>query len=79
MECFRSFLRIKKCCCELSRKEQALQRARNKLSSEINIVEIVKAWRYYDRAFHYLLPEQTRFDFKERSRYRSVDPDFDFH
>jgi hypothetical protein len=56
-----------------------MQRAREKLSREINIIEIVKAWRYYDNAFRYLLPEKLMFDFKEHSRYRSVDPDHDFN
>ena len=49
--------------------------ARQKLDKEINIIEIVKSWRYYDKALHYLLPADKRLDFKERSRYISIDPD----
>ena len=49
--------------------------ARNKLNKEINIIEIVKSWRYFDRALHHLLPEKKRFDFKEKSRYIAINPD----
>ena len=45
--------------------------------SEINIIEIVKSWRYYESALRYLLPEKQRLDFKERSRYIAIDPDED--
>ena len=51
--------------------------ARDKLDKEINIVEIVKSWRYFEQAIRYLLPERQRLDFKERSRYISIDPDPD--
>ena len=51
--------------------------AREKLDKEINIIEMVKAWRYFDRAIRFLLPLQKRLDFKERSRYLAVDPDPD--
>ena len=43
--------------------------ARAKLEKEINIIEIVKSWRYYESAFKFLLPEKQRLDFKERARY----------
>ena len=43
--------------------------ARDKLDKEINIVEIVKSWRYFESALRYLLPERQRLDLKERSRY----------
>ena len=45
------------------------------LSQEINIIEIVKDWRYYNRALRYLLPEEKRLFLKERSRYITIDPD----
>ena len=31
--------------------------ARRKLDSEINIIEIIKSWRYFKRALKVLLPE----------------------
>ena len=49
--------------------------ARQMLSQEINIIEIVKDWRYYNRALRYLLPEDKRLFFKERARYITIDPD----
>ena len=54
-----------------------MEMARNKLNKEINIIEIVKSWRYYERALHYLLPEKKRLDLKERTRYITIDPDKD--
>ena len=52
-----------------------MEMARNKLNKEINIIEIVKSWRYFERALHYLLPEKKRLDFKERARYIAINPD----
>ena len=49
----------KKCWfCKQSRREIALKLARDKLDKEINIIEMVKSWRYYEQAFKYLLPEK---------------------
>ena len=64
-----------KCHCKQSRNEKAMEIARNKLDKEINIIEIVKSWRYFERALKFLLPEKKRLDFKERSRYLTVNPD----
>ena len=38
---------------------------------------MVKSWRYFESAIRFLLPERKRLDLKERSRYLTVDPDFD--
>ena len=54
-----------------------MEMARKKLNREINIIEIVKSWRYYESALRYLLPENQRLNFKERSRYIMIDPDVD--
>ena len=62
-------------CCSLTRKEKAMNLAREKLNREINIIEIVKSWRYYDKAFRFLLAEKQRLDFKERTRYITINPD----
>ena len=51
--------------------------AREKLNSEINIVEIVKSWRYYQNALKNLLPENERINFKKRARYQLINPDID--
>ena len=64
-------------CCQLSksRREVAIEMARKKLNKELNIIEIVKSWRYFGRALHYLLPEKKRFDLKEKARYKAINPD----
>ena len=49
--------------------------ARDKLDKEINVIEIVKSWRYFELAVKYLLEERKRIDFKEKSRYIAINPD----
>ena len=61
--------------CKKSRHEIAMSMAREKLCREINIIEIVKSWRYFENAFNYLIPEKKRLSLKEYSRYLSIDPD----
>ena len=51
--------------------------AREKLDKEINIIEIVKSWRYFELAVKSLLKERERIDFKEKSRYIAINPDPD--
>ena len=46
-----------KCCIRRSRRDIAMQMAREKLDKEINIIEIVKSWRYYNIALKFLLTE----------------------
>ncbi len=77
LECFRSLIPRSEKCCKLNRREIAMKKARQKLEQEINIIEIVKSWRYFSRAIHHLLPEKKREHFKERSRYIAIDPDSD--
>ena len=50
----------------------AIDMARDKLDKEINIIEIVKSWRYFENALRYLLPESKRMDLKERARYIAI-------
>ena len=47
-ECFKKM--IPKMCwfCKQTRREIALKKARGKLDKEINIIEMVKSWRYYE-------------------------------
>ena len=54
-----------------------MKMARQKLGKEINIIEIVKSWRYFERALRHLLPEKKRLDFKEMTRYININPDYD--
>ena len=52
-----------------------MEMARKKLDQEINIIEIVKSWRYFEQALRYLLPQRKRLDFKETTRYITIDPE----
>ena len=70
-----SLIPTKCICCKKDRREIAMEKAREKLNKEVNIIEIVKSWRYYERCLKYLLPEKARMDFKERSRYITINPD----
>ena len=53
-----------------------MQMARDKLNEEINIIEIVKSWRYFRRALQILLSPEQKIKCKERSRYIAINPDF---
>ena len=48
--------------------------ARERLETEINIIEIVKSWRYIKRAIQILLPEKKRIDIREKTCYIAIDP-----
>lgn len=72
---FFSFVPARCMCCKRDRRAVALQMAREKLNKEINIIEIVKSWRYFELAIKSLLDERQRIDFKEKSRYIAIDPD----
>lgn len=43
-------------CLKRNRRQIAMQQAREKLDKEINIIEMVKAWRYFEKAIRFLLP-----------------------
>ena len=46
-----------------------MDKAREQIQKEVNIVEIVKKLRYVTDALRYLLPETKRFEIKQRNRY----------
>ena len=53
-----------------------MKMAREKLNKEINIIEMVKDWRYFKKALNSLIvDEKKRLDLKERSRYFCIKPD----
>ena len=54
---------------------RGIEKARNKMLSETNIVKIVESRRYFLTAFKFLLSKKNRKLMKERSRYITVDPD----
>ena len=58
-----------------NRLERGFERARDKLEKEINIIEIIKSRRYFNRALKVLLPKKQRMKIKERSRYIAINPD----
>ena len=52
-----------------------MNKAREKLGQEINIVEVVKSWRYMERALNYLISKEMRLQMKEKARYVVIDPE----
>ena len=64
-------------CCRKSRSQRGMDKAREQILKETNIVEIIKKLRYVTDALRYLLPESKRFEIKERNRYVQIDPDSD--
>ena len=50
-----------------------MKNARAKLEKEINIIAMVKSWRYFEIALHNLIPDsRQRYELKERARYITV-------
>ena len=62
-------------CCKRARKEVAMQKARDKLASETNIVGIIRATRYMEIALRQLIPAQELRKLKEKALYKTIDPD----
>ena len=62
-------------CCKLSRREVALNMARDRLEKEMNIIELIKSQRYFARALKSLIPREKRLQLREQTRYLVVDPD----
>ena len=52
-----------------------MNKAREKLAQEINVIHIIKSWRYMQRALQQLLPSHERIQIKEKTRYTIIDPD----
>lgn len=60
--------------CRKSRTQRGIEKARRKLTKEINIVDIVKFQRYYAMAMEYLLETKVRKEFRRRSKFIEIDP-----
>ena len=53
-----------------------MQMARERLDKEINIIDMIKDWRYFKLAIsHIIKDERKRLSLKERSRYYTIKPD----
>lgn len=61
-------------CCRKSRKQRAIEKARQAMDREFNVVEILKSRRYFNKALKLLLPKQKRQVLIESSEYIEVDP-----
>ena len=57
------------------RLERGFEKARGQLLEEINIIEIIKSRRFFQKALKVLLTKKKRLELKERSRYISINPD----
>ena len=49
----------------MSRREKAFDKAREKLEKELNIIELIKARRYFAKALKTLVPPETRLRLRE--------------
>ena len=61
--------------CNKSRSLRAVEKARERMEQEINIVHIVKSRRYFQRALRLLLSRRTREQMQKQSRYIYINPD----
>ena len=62
-------------CCKKKRRQRALEKARNELASEINIIDIVKSRRLIHWAIRELLTKSQRVRLQEKTSYFEIDPD----
>ena len=54
---------------------RGIEKAREKMLSETNIVKIVESRRYFKEALKFLLSKENQTLMKQRSRHITVDPD----
>ena len=52
-----------------------MRKAREKLNEELNVVQIIKSWRYMERALAKLLTDKDKLRMKEKARYVVIDPE----
>ena len=64
-------------CCNRSRKEAGMFKARHELAKETNIITIVQRQRFNDMAIRYLLTTSKRGEFIAKSKMLPIDPDSD--
>ena len=59
--------------CKKNRYERALARAREQLTQEVRINNIVRMMRYFNQAIAEIIPEQKRQHILEYSRFIKID------
>ena len=64
-------------CCRYNSKQAALEKARQALNKEVNIIEIIKLLRYLKLAMKKVLPKNVRDEAKKSSRYVILENDED--
>ena len=52
-----------------------MEKAREALKEELNLIAIVRGMRMHKLALAYLLPYKVMAEFKQRTRYTVIDPD----
>ena len=62
-------------CCKLNRREKAFAKARDKLESELNVIELIKSMRYFAKALKTLISADQRLKLREKTRYFVIDPE----
>ena len=77
---FKEYLIDKIICCQRSRKymktrqEKGFEKARDLIKEEVNIVEIIRKMRYFDKALQQLLPPEQCNQLQMQSQFLIVDP-----
>lgn len=60
-----------------SRRKAAMERAREQLALETNIIAMVKFHRYLNLAIKHLLPGHKRHQFLQEAKFKVIDPDLE--
>ena len=61
--------------CKKTRYEKAMARAREQLTQEVQINNIVRMMRYFNQAIAEIIPEQKRLQILEYSRFININID----
>ena len=72
-EIFQSLLPAKSKICKKNRYERAMAHARDSLTQEVRINNIVRMMRYFNQAIAEIIPEQRRLQILEYSRFIKID------
>ena len=63
-------------CCRRNKRHAAIEKARQALNKEVNIINIIRILRYLKLAMRQVLPKHVRIEAKKRSRYVVLDDQF---
>ena len=70
--CIEKILPRKMVCCHQSRKQIALNKARESLEKEVDVLKLIRSRRFVHLALKHLLEPPLRKEFKARSRAKEI-------